>query len=209
MYECLGFIPHVVSVLDQYNARNYLTKLMTDDLFPAKHIWKSTVNRLILDRENISFMNEFRDERIFKIERTLDNPSLLWLAAKNDPLNKSKYASLARIMTIRVFRSGETKCKLCENYVDDPPLHLIGECVAFASQRDIFWEKITNDCEVNVSAALWQLDDDSFTNVVLGMQMEHLDFEDHMKIIKTAAGIWGNLHKFNQFMCLGKFRQQT
>jgi hypothetical protein len=44
--------------------------------------------------------------------------------------------------------------------------------VAFSSQRELFWSKIENQCEVYVSSDLWNMDDVNLAKTLLGQQMD-------------------------------------
>jgi hypothetical protein len=64
------------------------------------------------------------------------------------------------------------------------------ECVAFSSQRELFWTEIENWCEVYVTSDLWNMDDVNLAKTLLGQQMDSIDFDTNMLILKIAAECW-------------------
>ena len=190
--KCLGYIPHITATLDKYNCGHVLEELMLTDSFPNKAIWKKTVYEKTALNENLRFLVDCESEnlqRTLRIEKTLDYPSLLWIAANQDSALKLNYAFLAKLCTI-VLPTGLVECAQCSKLYADPHVHFFCECTAFSKQRELFWDRLVDECSVTVSSALWNFPDNILAETLLGRQTLNVDIEDNLVVLKIAAECW-------------------
>jgi len=190
---CLGYIPYLVSVMDKHKLSKYVEEHMNSgnlSLPPGKR-WKDVVSEKILESENCEFFAECERnglQRVVNIEKSLDYPSLIWMAALSDPIRKYDYAFLAKLNTISA--NTETQCTRCTQIFTDQQVHFFCGCAGFASNRETFWERIENECPIELSAALWNMEDSDLTETLLGKQLAGFDFDANMHILKLAAESW-------------------
>jgi hypothetical protein len=107
----------------------------------------SLFKKLVLDHENTLFAEVCRKNslnRTLRIEISLDYPSLLWLAAPEYP--KKNFAFLARLSTLTIL----TEPIQCSKSLVDPHVHCFCECSAFNSNRELFWQRIEDECPISL-----------------------------------------------------------
>ena len=190
--KSMGYVPHICDILEKYGCENEAENLILNDTFPPKAIWKQCVIEKTLDFENSRFIKECGNEnldRIMRIEKSLDYPSLLWLAAKLDSAQKTRYAFLAKLNTISISET-PVICEQCSNTYSDPLVHFFCHCTAFSRHRDLFWERIVDECSVSCSAQLWSFDDMTLSETMVGRQTLDVDFDELVYVLKVAAECW-------------------
>lgn len=59
-------------------------------------------------------------------------------------------------------------CEHCGALFRDYLVHYVAVCPKFNEQRDQFWNFVTNNFSVQLSAGLFNLEDDQLVNILLG-----------------------------------------
>ena len=117
----------------------------------------------------------------------MDYPSILWIAAQKDPKQKLNYARLAKLNTL-IISAVPIQCSHCTLNFTDAQVHYFCGCSSFSEAREIFWERIVDECQVHISAELWNMSDSDLTETLLGRQMDN--FDENLQVIKIAAECW-------------------
>ena len=192
----LGLVPVICDTVGKYDISEFLERAISDPCdFPQKGHWRSIIKTAIKDRENINFLeccsalSHPSLQRIQRIEKSLDSPSLVWIAAQHDPVNKSRYSFISRMNTLLILDE-PIECINCTQTYSDPQLHFFCGCSGLSSSRDTFWERVTNECSVILSAFLWSLSDQELTEVLLGRQLDFVSPQENLDLLKIVAETW-------------------
>ena len=193
----LGYVQYLSKTLSKYHLHNILEQFMSDGSYtlprmPPGESFKSLIKKSILNHENSLFLEDcFKNdlERTLRIEKSLDYPSLVWLAAREYPQNKDKFAFLARLNTLTI-PSEPVMCLKCSTTYSDPHVHFFCVCLGYSSNRELFWKRVEDECCVLLNAALWNMDDESLAETLLGKQLEDFDFEVNIELLNLAAECW-------------------
>ena len=128
-------------------------------------------------------------KRILRVEKSLDSPSLLWTAALNDPKRKRDYAFLAKLNTASISVT-PYQCLRCMQMYTDPQVHFFCHCTGYSKNREDFWERVVNECSVEVSSALWAMDDEDLAETLCGKQLSDKDLDENLDLLKIVAESW-------------------
>jgi hypothetical protein len=58
------------------------------------------------------------------------------------------------------------------------------------SNRELFWQRIEDECPISLNAALWNMDDADLSETMLAKELEHFDYCVYMLFLKIVAECW-------------------
>ena len=114
-----------------------------------------------------------------KIHSDITKPSKLWEVAKKYPHLTSKCFQVARLIC-RDSYDDPLLCEFCGKMYNDVLKHRCLSCDNYKEDRDQFWHILINDFSIDLSVAVFHLDDDDFLCVLLGgvNEIKIEDFEE-------------------------------
>ena len=71
----------------------------------------------------------------------------------------------------RCIATEEILCEYCGRMYLDVVMHFICTCEQTVDLREALWIAITNDFDISIGVAIYNLDDLSFTNILLGAEL--------------------------------------
>ena len=142
-----GFIPDIHRICGKYGLAEVLEKYYRTGVFPAKSVWKRTVNSNIkikhvsLVKSSILSDNMLQEYALIQ-SLTEIRPCQLWLLSKSHR-NFLQYSQAAVKFTHLLFvRPYTSRCRRCDKLTDEFALHMAMYCECTVSTRNILWKKI-------------------------------------------------------------------
>ena len=109
--------------------------------------------------------------------------SPIWIVAKEKSHMNDQSFKVASILVNPFSQDDDLLCEFCGYLHRDSLTHYAVNCYHTAAERLKFWDILTNSFSVEISAAIFNLEDDQFTNVLIGGPCEvitdvntHIDF---------------------------------
>ena len=85
-------------------------------------------------------------------------------------------------------------CHFCGEFYTDSPKHFIITCSHTVVERESFWDIVTNEMGVSISAYLNNLEDDDIVPVILGSPCDVLeDLYEHTEFLRIAINFINKL----------------
>ena len=182
-----GFSEEILHLCSKYSIKEFLDSYTTHAMMPDKIPWKNIIRLNVTNFETTKFVNETEHDpdfkRFNKIHPDPLKPSPVWQVARDRPHMRNKCYTVSKLIAYPSKSEDQILCEYCGIIFQDSLVHYVNNCCAFGEERDKFWDILSNTCSIELSAGLYNLDDDSMTNVLLGGPWklitevtDHIDF---------------------------------
>ena len=173
-----GCIPDLLQVLTKYDLYHMSAYSDAAVNFPNKATWKALINNTITQKATQSY--ELRTtvdsdfERFNRVKAVPLYPSSHWLCAFKIPgslpvmTNATKMLTYVKCKTVIL-------CEFCGELYNDSIYHKATTCISTCSQRQEFFECLTDNFSVNVSALINNMNDEELLDTLLGACSPELD----------------------------------
>ena len=166
------------SLLKKYNLLDmFENTYLKNGIFVSKNVWKNVCEASIWDKAKFDFYNRVGTDNDFKrfieVHHDISKPSALWITAKESRCMSKKSYKIAKIIC-RKLPDTVQLCEFCGRKYEDIIEHLCCLCSKSESLREQFWTGLTNDFDIKIAVYLYNLDDEQFTNTLLGAPL-HID----------------------------------
>ena len=162
------------TVLLRYNLFDCLPQFSESGIFPGKTAWKLQCTNAIVESEELAFIERTSEDpdfdRFREVHSDCFSPSISWHTAKLIPHSLRLFRHLICVLTSpdTLVSSSLVLCEHCGALFRDYLVHYVAVCPKFNEQRDQFWNFVTNNFSVQLSAGLFNLEDDQLVNILLG-----------------------------------------
>ena len=170
--EITGFSNDICKLLKKYDLLNFFedTYLQYGEISP-KPVWKKICWLGIRQRELIEYENRTEHDNDFinfrVIQPDVTKPNRIWEVAAKYPQLSAKCYTAAKCICRPVLEDTHL-CEHCGRLYTDRVKHICCICDKYHDQRELFWNNLTNDFDVTVSAYMFNLEDEHFVNTLLG-----------------------------------------
>lgn len=204
-----GFVPDIYRILHKYNLREVMDDYLVNQSFPSKNLWKNLVVNTI-DRTqmvNWRFGIATKPElQVFGSVHQKLKPLVLWQVAKRHSYAIKLIANLVNLLCGNIPSTimsavrecdGDYKCNFCDNVAPNIAMHFILQCRVTSRSRDEMWDEITDNLDIRLSAALFNLDDrDLFASLIGGHSpLPNINTDDLDQFVLLSAGCVFNIFK--------------
>jgi endonuclease/exonuclease/phosphatase family metal-dependent hydrolase len=192
-----GFVPDIFQITREYGLNAFLINYGLGQIIdiPRKAAWKSTVKNAIKSLEytrNLDNLSEKKDSsRFIRTMHSTENKLLLWQVMKHCKYkgNIRPLLTIIRLMTLPEMVDLPILCKLCNMPVMDICTHVIMTCSTLFNERNILCDELVNMLPVEASVELFNLEDESITDIIMGHRWNRLNGDNINHFYMTIAPI--------------------
>ena len=200
----LGFVADVVFFMRRYDLIEHWEKLISSGFkdFPSIQRWKLIVKKAIYAYEQHQWDIRTQQESDFivfrKIHGKINTPAKIWKFANSN----SRYLAKCRVLAKFIARTPKSEqveqlCIYCGLFYRDIYTHLTFECNKSYSERNTFWDELTDTLIPQFSVYLYNLPDEDMYCCMLGgeinISVTSSEEDDFMQI---SANFLSNILKF-------------
>ena len=185
-----GFADELVHMLKKYNLSWALESFLCDGTIPQKIPWKKLINNNVRYVEYKLFTDNTEDDpdfdRFRRIHPDINQPSPVWQVARYHPTMLSSCLKVAKVIA-SVPNKDELLCEFCGKMFVDQVVHYVCDCCYTRTERDVFWDIMHDNVDIEICADLFNLEDSDLVDVILGGPYQHIDtIELHVEFLCIA-----------------------
>ena len=166
-----GYCPDISEILKKYNLVDILEYFFKNGHFCEKIPWKKITCNAITQTEKVAYEQRMEGDielmRFHAIQEDITKPNRIWFTARSSPRMSNKCFTIAKVIS-KYLTHEITLCEFCGRKYNDSIKHFSTICDKTSDLREQFWEDIINSHDVQISANLFNVDDDVLTNILLG-----------------------------------------
>ena len=156
--------------------------------FPGKKEWNAIVSEQINDRSGHDWQNGLTNKgayRYMAIQKRLQ-PNILYQIIKS---NKSQRHYIMKLITMISIphQCGVVICNLCTKPFTDYVEHIFSRCAGVINSRNDLWDDILNVFGVEISAQLFQKEDEEVIRIMLGKRWDRLSTKQNELFLSHVA----------------------
>jgi len=169
-----GFTTSILQVLNEVALTDQLLEYMMGGPFPSKQSWKQMVRHGLESMDYDQSYNAM-DIAYTRYKRQMCIENHLKLHPLYGVVRRSKDIKLNNCVLwwVRPIALPDTtydghQCKLCQQPYTDIVTHLISQCTTLVVERNELWDFLVNELDVELSATLFNLADEEFSDIICG-----------------------------------------
>ena len=178
----------ICSLINQYHLNDHLNTYLAGGRFPGKKEWNAIVSEQINDRSGHDWQNGLTNKgayRYMAIQKRLQ-PNILYQIIKS---NKSQRHYIMKLITMISIphQCGVVICNLCTKPFTDYVEHIFSRCAGVINSRNDLWDDILNVFGVEISAQLFQKEDEEVIRIMLGKRWDRLSTKQNELFLSHVA----------------------
>lgn len=201
----IGFIPNILDILSKYNLIHYIHNFFENQTFPSKSDWRAIVISRIGEIQFVNWrtgINSKPELCHFGAIHTSLQPIHLWKVARRNSFAAKIIANMVNIVCGNIpesFMLATTElsniysCKLCGINFRDITQHFVMHCSHTSIPRNIMWDHIHNNLDVQVCSILFnQSDTDLYHSIIGGIIPRTATISDNVRdqfVLLASEGI--------------------
>jgi hypothetical protein len=167
-----GCIPDLLNVLTRYGLSQTMTRYTAiAEAVPPKGTWKTIIDEAIV--RNVTNEYTLRTtadadfERFNRVKSVPLYPGSHWLCAQKVPLSLPVLTNAVRLLTLPK-KDTVILCEFCGELYRDSLYHKTTSCPSTGDKREEFFECVTDNFSIQLSAHLNNMNDNELLDTLLG-----------------------------------------
>ena len=134
--------------------------------------------------------------RFYRVHPDVTQTSPIWIVARQKPCMVDKCYDVAKLIAYPSVTDVPVLCEYCGQFYSDTIIHFTTNCSYCTIDQNTFWDIISNDFSVSISAGLYNLDDQAFVDVILGGPRHCItDKKTHVHFMTVAINFLAKVMK--------------